>query len=129
MNSALAGKVPGRFPAGRPGLRYLVQVAVRVILGAIVGAATLAPGTSRAFVSGLAGAAGTSRTGGKIRPPQAAARPEGGSYQCQRPPEHQAKALTETRRPPGLLSPLCFVGPVTGYTSGPPSVPVVEHPD
>ena len=39
------------FPAGRPGWLYLVQVAVRVILGAIVGAATLAFGESAAFVS------------------------------------------------------------------------------
>ena len=45
------------FPGGRPGALYLVQVAVRVILGAIVGAATLALGESAAFVSGLAGPA------------------------------------------------------------------------
>ena len=45
------------FPGGRPGGLYLVQVAVRVILGAIVGAATLALGGSAAFVSGLAGPA------------------------------------------------------------------------
>jgi hypothetical protein len=45
------------FPGGRPGWLYLVQVAVRVILGAIVGAATLAFGESAAFVSGLAGPA------------------------------------------------------------------------
>jgi hypothetical protein len=45
------------FPAGRPGGLYLVQVTVRVILGAIVGAATLALGESAAFVSGLAGPA------------------------------------------------------------------------
>jgi hypothetical protein len=46
-----------RFPEGRPGGLYLVQAAVRVILGAIVGAATLALGQSAAFVSGLAGPA------------------------------------------------------------------------
>ena len=45
------------FSEGRPGGLYLVQVAVRVILGAIVGAATLALGESAAFVSGLAGPA------------------------------------------------------------------------
>lgn len=45
------------FPGGRPGGLYLVQVTVRVILGAIVGAATLALGESAAFVSGLAGPA------------------------------------------------------------------------
>lgn len=46
-----------RFPEGRLGGLYLVQVAARVILGAIVGAATLALGGSAAFVSGLAGPA------------------------------------------------------------------------
>ncbi len=46
-----------RFPEGRPGGLYLVQVAARVILGAIVGAATLALGGSAAFVAGLAGPA------------------------------------------------------------------------
>jgi len=45
------------FPQGGPGGMYLVQAAVRVILGAIVGAATLALGESAAFVSGLAGPA------------------------------------------------------------------------
>jgi hypothetical protein len=51
------------FPEGGPGGLYLVQVAVRVILGAIVGAATLALGDSAAFVAGLAGpAAGSSST-------------------------------------------------------------------
>lgn len=45
------------FPGGRPGWLYLVQVAVRVILGAIVGAATLVLGEGAAFVSGLAGPA------------------------------------------------------------------------
>jgi len=45
------------FPEGGPGGLYLVQVAVRVILGAIVGVATLAPGESAAFVAGLAGPA------------------------------------------------------------------------
>jgi hypothetical protein len=45
------------FPEGRPGWLYLVQVAARVILGAIVGAATLALGVGAAFVAGLAGPA------------------------------------------------------------------------
>ena len=45
------------FPEGRPRGLYLVQVTVRVILGALVGAATLALGESAAFVSGLAGPA------------------------------------------------------------------------
>ena len=45
------------FPEGRRRGLYLVQVAVRVILGGIVGAATLALGESAAFVSGLAGPA------------------------------------------------------------------------
>ena len=46
-----------RFPAGRPGWLYLVQMAARVILGAIVGAATLALGEGAGFVAGLAGPA------------------------------------------------------------------------
>jgi hypothetical protein len=45
------------FSTGPPGRLYLVQVVVRVILGAVVGAATLALGESAAFVSGLAGPA------------------------------------------------------------------------
>jgi hypothetical protein len=45
------------FPAGKPGWLYLAQMAARVILGAIVGAATLALGQGAAFVSGLAGPA------------------------------------------------------------------------
>lgn len=45
------------FPQGRPWGLYLVQVVARVILGAVVGAATLALGQSAAFVSGLAGPA------------------------------------------------------------------------
>lgn len=45
------------FPAGRSRGLYLVQVVVRVILGGVVGAATLALGQSAAFVSGLAGPA------------------------------------------------------------------------
>jgi hypothetical protein len=56
LGEFLAGYREG-FPEGRPGGLYLVQVAVRVILGAIVGAATLALGESAAFVSGLAGPA------------------------------------------------------------------------
>jgi hypothetical protein len=61
----LAGSREG-FPAGRPGGLYLVQVAVRVILGAIVGAATLALGGSAAFVSGLAGPAALVALGAKF---------------------------------------------------------------
>jgi hypothetical protein len=56
LGEFLAGYREG-FPEGRPGGLYLVQLAVRVILGAIVGAATLALGESAAFVSGLAGPA------------------------------------------------------------------------
>jgi hypothetical protein len=54
------------FPAGKPGALYLVQVAVRVILGAVVGAATLALGESAAFVSGLAGPAALIALGAKF---------------------------------------------------------------
>jgi hypothetical protein len=43
------------FPSGRSGWLYLAQVVGRVILGAIVGAATLALGQSAAFIAGLAG--------------------------------------------------------------------------
>lgn len=45
------------FPERRHWGLYLVKVAARAILGAIVGAATLALGESAAFVSGLAGPA------------------------------------------------------------------------
>jgi hypothetical protein len=45
------------FSEGRHRRLYLVQVTVRVILGAIVGAASLALGESAAFLSGLAGPA------------------------------------------------------------------------
>jgi hypothetical protein len=45
------------FPEGRHWGLYLVQVTVRVILGAVVGAATLALGQSAAFLAGLAGPA------------------------------------------------------------------------
>jgi hypothetical protein len=45
------------FPEGRHKGLYLAQVAVRVMLGAVVGAAALALGQSAAFVSGLAGPA------------------------------------------------------------------------
>lgn len=41
------------FPEGHPWGLYLAQVAARVILGAIVGAATLALGEAAAFVAGL----------------------------------------------------------------------------
>lgn len=75
------------FTEGRPGRLYLVQVAVRVILGAIVGAATLALGQSAAFVSGLAGPAALvalgarfgrrkSRPGGKEASADAKDRPD-----------------------------------------------------
>jgi hypothetical protein len=75
------------FQGGRPGWLYLVQVAVRVILGAIVGAATLAFGESAAFVSGLAGPAalvalgarfgrGKPRRGGKEAVTNANGRPD-----------------------------------------------------
>jgi hypothetical protein len=60
------------FPEGwRWGL-YLVQVAVRVILGAVVGAATLALGHSAAFVAGLAGPAALVALGARFgrRKPQ-----------------------------------------------------------
>jgi hypothetical protein len=56
----------GGFPNGRPGGLYLVQAGVRVILGAIVGAATLALGESAAFVSGLAGPAALVALGAKF---------------------------------------------------------------
>jgi hypothetical protein len=60
------------FPEGRSGWLYLVQVAVRVILGAIVGAATLALGDSAAFLSGLAGPAALVALGARFgrRKPQ-----------------------------------------------------------
>jgi hypothetical protein len=54
------------FPAGRPGGLYLVQIAVRIILGAIVGAATLALGNGAAFVAGLAGPAALVALGAKF---------------------------------------------------------------
>jgi hypothetical protein len=45
------------FPEGRRWGLYLMQAAVRVILGAVVGAATLALGAGAGFVAGLAGPA------------------------------------------------------------------------
>jgi hypothetical protein len=45
------------FSEGRHRQLYLARVTVRVILGAIVGAASLALGESAAFLSGLAGPA------------------------------------------------------------------------
>jgi len=54
------------FPEKPPVGLYLVQVAVRVILGAVVGAATLALGQSAAFVSGLAGPAALVALGAKF---------------------------------------------------------------
>jgi hypothetical protein len=45
---------------------YLAQVIVRVILGAVVGAATLALGESAAFVAGLAGPAALVALGAKF---------------------------------------------------------------
>ena len=54
------------FPEGRPGWLYLAQVAARVILGAIVGAATLVLGDGAAFVAGLAGPAALVALGAKF---------------------------------------------------------------
>jgi hypothetical protein len=87
--------------AGPAGWMYLVQVAVRVILGAIVGAATLALGGSAAFVSGLAGPAALVALGARFgrRKPQQGR--EGGCNQCQRPPRHQGTNTAETKPPPG----------------------------
>ena len=68
----LAGYRDG-FPEGRPSGLYLVQVAARVILGAIVGAATLALGLGAAFVAGLAGPAALIALGarfGRRKPPR-----------------------------------------------------------
>lgn len=45
---------------------YLPQMTVRLILGAVVGAATLALGQSAAFVSGLAGPAALVALGAKF---------------------------------------------------------------
>lgn len=59
-------------PAGQPERLRLGQVAVRVLLGATVGAATLALGASAAFVAGLAGPAALVALGAKFgrrRPP------------------------------------------------------------
>ena len=60
------------FPLGRSAWLYLAQVAARAILGAIVGAATLALGSGAAFVAGLAGPAALVALGAKFgrrRPP------------------------------------------------------------
>lgn len=70
------------FPEGRRWGLYLAQVAVRVILGAVVGAATLALGQSAAFVSGLAGPAALVALGAKFgrrkpRPSGKEATPDG----------------------------------------------------
>jgi hypothetical protein len=54
------------FPGGRRVGLYLAQVIARVILGAIVGAATLALGTAGAFVTGLAGPAALVALGAKF---------------------------------------------------------------
>jgi hypothetical protein len=54
------------FPEGRPGWLYLANVAARVILGAIVGAATLLLGEGAAFVAGLAGPAALVALGAKF---------------------------------------------------------------
>lgn len=54
------------FPERRHWGLYLVQVTVRAILGAIVGAATLALGESAAFVAGLAGPAALVALGAKF---------------------------------------------------------------
>jgi hypothetical protein len=53
--AAFLGDYQNGFPEGRNWRLYLVQVIVRVILGAVVGAATLAFGSSAAFLSGIAG--------------------------------------------------------------------------
>jgi hypothetical protein len=53
-------------PEGRHRGLYLAQVVVRVILGAVVGAATLALGQSAAFVSGLAAPAALVALGAKF---------------------------------------------------------------
>jgi hypothetical protein len=57
---------PDELPEERRWRLYLVQVAARVILGAIVGAATLALGPGAAFVSGLAGPAALVALGAKF---------------------------------------------------------------
>jgi hypothetical protein len=73
------------FPEGRHWGLYLVEMTVRVILGAVVGAATLAFGQGGAFVAGLAGPQALvslgakfgrrkSRPGGKEAAPDADAR-------------------------------------------------------
>jgi hypothetical protein len=54
------------FPEGRRWGLYLAQMVARAILGAIVGAATLALGESAAFVSGLAGPAALVALGAKF---------------------------------------------------------------
>jgi hypothetical protein len=61
------------FPEGRRTGPYLGQVAARVILGAIVGAAALVLGEGSAFISGLAGPAALVALGarfGRRRPPR-----------------------------------------------------------
>lgn len=74
------------FPEGRHWGLYLVEMAARVILGAVVGAATLALGSGGAFVAGLAGPQALvslgakfgrhkQRPGGKETVPDADARP------------------------------------------------------
>lgn len=54
------------FPEGRHWGLYLVEVIVRVTLGALVGAATLALGEGGAFVTGLAGPAALIALGAKF---------------------------------------------------------------
>lgn len=54
------------FPQGRLTWLYLAQAAARAILGAIVGAATLALGSGAAFVAGLAGPAALVALGAKF---------------------------------------------------------------
>lgn len=53
-------------PERRQWRLYLVQVVVRVILGAVVGAATLALGDAGGFVAGLAGPAALVALGAKF---------------------------------------------------------------
>lgn len=86
------------FPEGRHWGLYLVEMVVRVILGAIVGAATLALGEGGAFVTGLAGPAALialgakfgrrkPRPGGKGAAPDADARPS---------PKQRTRSRTDT---------------------------------
>ena len=72
------------FPDDRPGGLYLVQVVVRVILGAVVGAATLALGQAQDSWPVSLGRRRWSPWG-EVRSPQASARREGGIDANDRP--------------------------------------------